>query len=187
MVSGEPHAGERSWRNLLKSDASVDLVHFTILRPPEKQDGTPINELSLIAFPTRELFVEKIDQFDLIILDRYQHRDVLPILYYDYISQYVENGGALLIAAGPEYAGDNSLARTPLMSVLPALPTGDVVEQGFYPRLTDVGKRHPVTRGLKGSGQEPPDWGRWFRVIGVEQPQGSVVMKGPDRTGRCWC
>ncbi|TIM61277.1 MAG: hypothetical protein E5Y52_27355, partial [Mesorhizobium sp.] len=116
LVSGEPHAGERTWRNLLKSDASVDLVHFTILRPPEKQDGTPINELSLIAFPTRELFVEKIKDFDLIIFDRYQHRDVLPILYYDYISEYVEKGGALLIAAGPEYAGESSIARTPLMS-----------------------------------------------------------------------
>ena len=115
LVSGEPHAGERTWRNLLKSDASVDLVHFTILRPPEKQDGTPINELSLIAFPTRELFVEKINDFDLIIFDRYQHRDVLPILYYDYIAEYVEKGGALLIAAGPEYAGEQSIARTPLI------------------------------------------------------------------------
>ena len=111
LVSGEPHAGERTWRNLLKSDASVDLVHFTILRPPEKQDGTPINELSLIAFPTRELFVEKINDFDLIIFDRYQHRDVLPILYYDYIAEYVEKGGALLIAAGPEYAGEQSIAQ----------------------------------------------------------------------------
>ncbi|MBV2187324.1 MAG: hypothetical protein KUL88_22630, partial [Rhizobium sp.] len=101
LVSGEPHAGERAWRNLLKSDAAVDLVHFTILRPPEKQDGTPINELSLIAFPTRELFVEKINDFDLIIFDRYQHRGVLPILYYDYIAEYVKKGGALLIAAGP--------------------------------------------------------------------------------------
>src|SRR6195256_3401853 len=64
LVSGEPHSGERTWRNLLKSDPSVDLVHFTILRPPEKQDGTPINELYLIAFPTRELFQQKIDQFD---------------------------------------------------------------------------------------------------------------------------
>jgi hypothetical protein len=180
LVSGEPHAGERTWRNLLKSDASVDLVHFTILRPPEKQDGTPINELSLIAFPTRELFVEKINDFDLIIFDRYQHRDVLPILYYDYIAEYVEKGGALLIAAGPEYAGAASIARTPLMSALPALPTGDVVEEGFYPRLTETGKRHPVTRGLEGSDFEPPHWSRWFRLIGVEQPEGEVVMKGPD-------
>src|SRR3954469_187756 len=168
LVSGEPHAGERTWRNLLKSDASVDLVHFTILRPPEKQDGTPINELSLIAFPTRELFVEKIHDFDLIIFDRYQHRDVLPILYYDYISEYVEKGGALLIAAGPEYAGDQSIARTPLMSALPAMPTGDVIEKAFYPRLTDIGKRHPVTRGLEGSDAEPPHWSRWFRTIGVQ-------------------
>ena len=180
LVSGEPHAGERTWRNLLKSDASVDLVHFTILRPPEKQDGTPINELSLIAFPTRELFVEKIDDFDLIIFDRYQHRDVLPILYYDYIAEYVENGGALLIAAGPEYAGAQSIARTPLMSALPALPTGDVVEQAFYPRLTEIGERHPVTRGLEGSAQEPPQWSRWFRLVGINRPQGHVVMEGAD-------
>ena len=180
LVSGEPHAGERTWRNLLKSDASVDLVHFTILRPPEKQDGTPINELSLIAFPTRELFVEKIDDFDLIIFDRYQHRDVLPILYYDYIAEYVEKGGALLIAAGPEYAGEQSIARTPLMSALPAMPSGQVIDQAFYPRLTDLGQRHPVTRGLEGSASEPPHWSRWFRLIGIERPEGEVVMKGPD-------
>jgi hypothetical protein len=180
LVSGEPHAGERTWRNLLKSDASVDLVHFTILRPPEKQDGTPINELSLIAFPTRELFVEKIDQFDLIVFDRYQHRDVLPILYYDYIAEYVENGGALLVAAGPEYASDSTIARTPLMSALPALPDGNVIDKAFYPRLTDLGKRHPVTRGLDGSQSEPPHWSRWFRTIGVDAPEGEVVMKGAD-------
>ena len=178
LVSGEPHAGERTWRNLLKSDAAVDLVHFTILRPPEKQDGTPINELSLIAFPTRELFVERIDDFDLIVFDRYQHRDVLPVLYYDYIAQYVENGGALLLAAGPEYAGNHSIATTPLMPALPAMPTGDVIEQAFYPRLTEDGQRHPVTRGLDGSGSEPPDWSRWFRLVGIQGTDGQVVMKG---------
>ena len=180
LVSGEPHAGERTWRNLLKSDASVDLVHFTILRPPEKQDSTPINELSLIAFPTRELFVDKISEFDLIIFDRYQHRDVLPVLYYDYIAEYVEKGGALLIAAGPEYAGYATIANTPLMSALPAMPTGEVIDKAFYPRLTELGQRHPVTRGLDGSASEPPHWGRWFRTISVENPQGEVVMKGPD-------
>ena len=180
LVSGEPHAGERTWRNLLKSDASVDLVHFTILRPPEKQDGTPINELSLIAFPTRELFVERINDFDLIIFDRYQHRDVLPILYYDYIAEYVQQGGALLIAAGPEYAGEQSISRTPLMAALPGMPTGSVVERAFFPRLTDIGQKHPVTRGLEGSGQEPPRWSRWFRQIGIENPEGFAVLKGAD-------
>ncbi|MGV8938919.1 MAG: hypothetical protein ACOH2J_17505 [Allorhizobium sp.] len=180
LVSGEPHAGERAWRNLLKSDAGVDLVHFTILRPPEKQDGTPINELSLIAFPTRELFVDKINDFDLIIFDRYQHRGVLPILYYDYIAQYIQNGGALLIAAGPEHAGEDSIALTPLSTVLPASPTGNMSDKPFYPRLSDEGRKHPVTRGLDGSGDEPPHWGRWFRSVDVDPPQGQTVMVGAD-------
>ena len=160
LVSGEPHAGERTWRNLLKSDASVDLVHFTILRPPEKQDGTPINELSLIAFPTRELFVEKISQFDLIIFDRYQRRDVLPIVYYDYIAEYVEKGGALLIAAGPEYAGEQSIAHTPLVSALPALPTGEIIEKAFYPaphrcRQTPPGHARPRRLGYRAAALGP--------------------------------
>jgi hypothetical protein len=105
---------------------------------------------------------------------------VLPILYYDYIAEYVEKGGALLIAAGPEYAGEQSIARTPLMAALPALPSGDVLDQPFYPRLTELGQRHPVTRGLDGSGFEPPHWSRWFRLIGIDRPEGEVVMKGPD-------
>ncbi|WP_419906103.1 hypothetical protein [Hoeflea sp.] len=180
LVSGEPHAGERAWRNLLKSDTAVDLVHFTILRPPEKQDGTPIDELSLIAFPTRELFVEKINEFDLIVFDRYQRRGVLPVLYYDYISQYVDGGGALLIAAGPEHAGRDSIATTPLAPVLPAVPTGDVAEVGFYPRLSDTGRRHPVTRDLPGSAEEPPQWGRWFRAISVDAPEDDTILEGPD-------
>jgi hypothetical protein len=180
LVSGEPHSGERAWRNLLKSDAAVDLVHFTILRPPEKQDGTPINELSLIAFPTRELFVDKIQEFDLIIFDRYQHRGVLPILYYDNIAQYVQNGGALLIAAGPEHAGDDSIATTPLSAVLPASPTGFMNEKAFYPRLSDEGKKHPVTRGLEGADSEPPHWGRWFRTVDVAPPLGQTVMQAAD-------
>jgi len=106
LVSVEPHAGERVWRNLLKADPSVDLVHFTILRPPDKQDGTPINELALIVFPVRDLFVDKLNQFDLIILDRYQNRDILPLAYFDNIARYVENGGALLLSSGPEFADE---------------------------------------------------------------------------------
>ncbi|MBW3096129.1 hypothetical protein [Pseudohoeflea coraliihabitans] len=178
LVSGAPHAGERAWRNLLKSDAAVDLVHFTILRPPQKQDGTPITELSLIAFPTRELFIEKVDEFDLIIFDRYQNRGVLPVLYYDYIAQYVADGGALLVASGPELAGIETVADTPLAPALPARPTGAVTAEGFYPRLTEAGRRHPVTRALPGSRGETPDWGRWFRTIDVTNVSGDTVMQG---------
>ena len=180
LVSGEPHAGERTWRNLLKSDASVDLVHFTILRPPEKQDGTPINELSLIAFPTRELFQQKIGEFQLIIFDRYARQGVLPIIYFDNITRYVRDGGAVLIAAGPDYASQTSLWRTPLDAILPAEPNGNVTEQAFRPTLTELGQRHPVTRGLDGADTTPPNWSEWFRIVDTRNTTGTAVMQGPE-------
>jgi hypothetical protein len=181
LVSGEPHAGERTWRNLLKSDPSVDLVHFTILRPPEKQDGTPINELSLIAFPTRELFQQKINDFQLIIFDRYARQGVLPIIYFDNINRYVRDGGAVLVAAGPDYASQTSLWRTPLDSILPAEPDGNVTDEAYRPALTDLGKRHPVTRGLEGSDSNPPNWSEWFRIVNTTNTTGTTVMQGPDQ------
>ena len=177
LVSGEPHAGERTWRNLLKSDASVDLVHFTILRPPEKQDGTPINELSLIAFPTRELFQQKIDEFQLIIFDRYARQGVLPIIYFDNIARYVRKGGAVLVAAGPDYASPASLWRTPLEVILPAEPSGNVTEVPYRAQLSTIGKRHPVTRELDGANAETPRWSRWFRVIDARASHGATVMQ----------
>ena len=180
LVSGEPHAGERTWRNLLKSDASVDLVHFTILRPPEKQDDTPINELSLIAFPTRELFQQKISEFQLIIFDRYARQGVLPIIYFDNITRYVRDGGAVLVAAGPDYASQTSLWRTPLDAILPAEPDGNVTDQAFRPSLTELGRRHPVTRGLDGADSNPPKWSQWFRVVDTRNATGTTVMQGPD-------
>ncbi|WP_295559040.1 hypothetical protein [uncultured Hyphomicrobium sp.] len=185
LVSGKPHAGERTWRNLLKSDAAVDLVHFTILRPPEKQDGTAINQLSLIAFPTKELFSDKIRDFDLIIFDRYEHRGILQLAYYDNIARYVEgHGGAVLIAAGDDYAGMTSLYRTPLSPILPAAPTGRVLEEPFRAKITDEGFRHPVTQGLPGANATGPDhaatWGHWFRQAEVRPSRGRVVMEGAE-------
>ncbi|MEP2979804.1 MAG: hypothetical protein ABJO86_09990 [Lentilitoribacter sp.] len=182
LISGAPHSGERAWRDLLKSDTSIDLVHFTILRPPDRSDGTPIDELSLIAFPTRELFLEKIDEFDLIILDRYQRLGVLSILYYDNIARYVEDGGALLIAAGPEFSGIQSIATTPLATVLPALPTGRTNKIGYYPRISTEGEKHPVSRDLPGSAAEPPNWGRWFRSIEVDGIEGDNILNGPNQS-----
>ncbi len=186
LVSGEPHPGERTWRNLLKSDSSVDLVHFTILRPPEKQDGVPVNELSLIAFPTRELFMDKIEEFDLIIFDRYRLRGILPALYLENVRQYVEDGGAVLIAAGPDFASADSLYRSPLGQAVPAAPTGRVIEEGFRPQLSDLGQRHPVTEGLEdfapdaAEGEDGPGWGRWFRLIETEASRGMTVMNDSD-------
>ena len=176
LVSGEPHAGGRTWRNLLKSDSSVDLVHFTILRPPEKQDGVPVTELSLIAFPTRELFLEKIEDFDLIIFDRYKRRGILPAIYLDNVRNYVEEGGAVLVAAGPDFASADSIYRSPLADILPAEPTARVIERGFSPSITELGERHPVTSGLG----EPDSWGRWMRQIEVDPIGGDVVLSGID-------
>ena len=181
LVSGEPHAGERTWRNLLKSDASVDLVHFTILRPPEKQDGVPVNELSLIAFPTRELFLDKVDEFDLIIFDRYKRRGILPSIYLDNVRRYVEAGGALLIAAGPDFASADSIYRSPLADIIPAAPTGRVLEEIYRPTVTDIGQRHPVTEGFQPVTEDgEPDWGRWLRLIDVVPERGTSVMAGTD-------
>lgn len=178
LVSGEPHAGERVWRNLLKSDAAVDLVHFTILRPPEKQDGVPVDELALIAFPTRELFVEKINEFDLIIFDRYRMRGILPLEYIDNVVSYVRGGGTVLVAAGPEFGAVDSLWRSPLSEILPVAPTAQVIEEPFRPALTDLGRRHPVTEGLEALAPEG-GWGRWFRLAEVELLRGQVAMSGP--------
>ena len=180
LVSGEPHAGERTWRNMLKSDAAVDLVHFTILRPPEKQDGTPINQLSLIAFPTRELFQEKLDQFDLIIFDRYQRRGVLPLLYLENVAHYVERGGAVLVSAGDDYASP--------LEPLPHAARGSAPSRALRSRgggalqaaLTELGKKHPVTRDLPGAGGEQPSWGRWFRVVDADPRDAEVLMKGAE-------
>ncbi|QEW23024.1 putative membrane protein [Marinibacterium anthonyi] len=177
LVSGEPHPGGRTWRNLLKSDSSVDLVHFTILRPPEKQDGVPVDELSLIAFPTRELFLEKVDDFDLIIFDRYKRRGILPSLYLDNVAQYVRKGGAVLVAAGPDFATAASLYRSPLGDILPAEPTARVIQDQYRPKVTELGHRHPVTSDL--SGQD--SWGPWLRQVDVTPKDGSeVVMTGID-------
>ena len=184
LISGQPNAGERTWRNLLKADSAVDLVHFTILRPPEKQDGTPNNELSLITFPTQELFVDKLDKFDLVIFDRYHRESVLPDAYIANIADYVKQGGALLVSSGPEFAEGDGLASSPIADVLGAASTGDIIEKTFRPKLTSAGERHPVTQGLKGASATNPTWGRWFRLIDSTalgpQDQTETLMSGPD-------
>ena len=183
LVSGEPHPGQRTWRALLKADPSVDLVHFTILRPPEKQDGTSVRDLSLIAFPVRELFEVKLKEFDLVIFDRYRRRWLLPGSYLQNIADYVLEGGAVFTAAGPSFASALSLYRTALGQVLPGAPTGQVIEEPYRPTLTDEGVRHPVTGELAGAGgagtASGPTWGRWLRLIEARATTGTVLMTGP--------
>jgi hypothetical protein len=178
LVSGEPHPGERSWRNLLRADANVELVHFTILRPPEKLDVTPASELSLIAFPTADLFGRKINEFDLIIFDRYSNQTLLPSIYFDNIARFVENGGAFLAAVGPDYATAQGLYYSPLENILPARPDGALYEQPFKARVSKDGEKHPVTRGLPGAKADPPQWGEWFRQVDADVLKGNSILSG---------
>jgi hypothetical protein len=197
LVSGEPHAGQRTWRRLLKADPNVDLVHFTILRPPEKDDLTPLHELALIAFPVRELFQVKLREFDLIVFDRFGNRGLLPPVYLRNIADYVRGGGALLLSVGPEFAGPTSLAATPLGQILPARPQvgvgaaqASLLEQPFRPFVTELGARHPVTENLPGANSFTPEganlaeatWGRWYRALRADARAGSTVMQGPGDT-----
>lgn len=175
LITGRPNAAGRVWRDLLKSDPQVDLVHFTILRPPLKTDITPIDELALIQFPTEELFEEKLDDFHLIIFDQYERRGVVTQSYLANMARYVEDGGALIIIAGEPFAGPASLARTPLAAVLPAIPTGELAVQRFRPELTEAGQRHTVTAPLAGG-----EWGRWMRIVRARAEVGDVLMTGPD-------
>ena len=192
LISGQPHPGERTWRNLLKSDPSVDLVHFTILRPPEKSDFTPLKELALIVFPIEELFDVRLHEFDLLVFDRFVLRNILPPSHLRNIGNYLRNGGAILLAVGPEFAGPRSLFRSPLGPVMPGVPTGKILEGAFKPRVTDLGRRHPVTAGLDKSANGRPAWGRWFRQVEAAVQGGMVLMQGPgdrpllilDRVGK---
>ena len=182
LISGEPYQGERAWRNLLKSDPAVDLVHFTILRTPQKDDFTPVRELSLIVFPQRELFEQKLKEFDLIIFDRYETGNLITRDYFRNIAEYVKGGGALLVSVGPVFATQRSLYRTPLGAILPAMPLGDVLETGFKPKVTDIGQRHPVTANLPQAGDpgKEPDWGRWFRLVTSRTEHGNAILAGVD-------
>ncbi len=188
LVTGEPHRGGRAWRNLLKSDPAVEMVHFTILTVPNvKERIAGPNELSLISFPTGQLFEDKLSDFDLIIFDQFTRRaasdgdgrtmSLIRPYYIQNIAIYVEQGGALLIATGPGFAGDNSLYRTALAAILPARPTGEIIEYGFRPALTEKGRRHPVTSSF--SGQREENWGQWFRIVESDVVSGHVLMEGP--------
>ncbi len=182
LVSGKPHAGGRTWRDLLTADPSVDLVHFTILREPEKIDSTPQNEMSLIAFPFRELFELKLYDFDLIIFDRYRLSRILPDQYFQNIARYVEEGGAFLEASGPAYAGEDSIYYTALREILPGTPSSEVFTQSFTPHVSKLGQNHPVTRSLiwnnKDGGKNTKGWGNWMRQIGLRDIRGHVLMNG---------
>jgi len=178
LITGEPHSGGRAWRNLLKSDPSVDLVQFSILRPPGKSVGAKNSEMSLIQFPTRQLFEDNVDEFDMIIFDQYRRRNILSPYYFQNIARYVSNGGALLVAAGPPFSEPVSVYRSPLSAVLPVRPKGTLTEGAYRPLLSEKGQRHPITSEF--SGQEAERWGQWYRAVDADVLSGDVLMSTED-------
>jgi hypothetical protein len=184
LVSGSPHMGERAWRNLLKSDPSIDLVHFTILRSPGSLDFTPQSELSLIAFPVDELFQQKINDFDLIIFDRYQQYGMIMMpMYFKNIANYIENGGAFLMAlgTGSEAEAGAAFSNTALGNILPVAPAAgqNIMKQAYRPALSDVGKTHPVTADLQRYLKQRK-WGQWYAQVNARQTRGQELMTGLD-------
>ncbi|MCA3255544.1 MAG: hypothetical protein INF91_08005 [Alphaproteobacteria bacterium] len=174
LVSGVPYPGGRVWRDVLKSDPNIDLVHFTILRLPTSFDPTPGDQLALIPFPTDELFERQLPRFDLVVFDRFGLTELLAPEYFDRIVTYVRNGGGLFVVAGDEFAGPGSLAATTLGEILPALPAGPPRSARFTPALTDDGQRHPVTAVLQ------PPWGAWGEQATLRQRRGQLLMTGAN-------
>ncbi|HYD18129.1 MAG TPA: hypothetical protein VEF76_06600 [Patescibacteria group bacterium] len=185
LVSGSPHMGERAWRNLLKSDPAIDLVHFTILRSPESMDATPPNQLSLIVFPVEELFEKKIKDFDLIVFDRYQaYNMVMQPSYFTNIANYIRQGGAFLMALGTAEAKQFGITggsiSAALDSQLPLVATGgETARLPFRPVLSTLGAQHPITADLMRQFREKK-WGQWYAQAETMKQRGETLMTGID-------
>ena len=123
-----------------------------------QRDLTPVKELSLIPFPTQELFAADISKFDLIIFDQYGLQGILPNKYLENISKFVLSGGALLDIVGKKHLSQDSLINSPIKQILPTNPLESIINQSFRPELTKLGKRHPITNKLKNNYVEKP-WG----------------------------
>ena len=178
LVSGAPHEGGRYWRSLLTSDAAIELIHFTILRDIDSRDNTPRNEMALIPFPHQQLFHKQLDNFDLIIFDRYRNQGILQDKTYKNIADYVRAGGALLVASGPEYLSDKSVYKTPLEDILLGAPDNDLYETAFKPKRTALGKTHPITRAIADGQFDGESWASWLRQIKVSAGDEKVLLSG---------
>jgi len=179
LISGEPNMGLRSWRNILNSDPSIELIHFTILRPPSKRDFTPVKELSLIPFPTQELFAADISKFSLIIFDQYSLQGVLPEKYMNNITEFVLKGGALLDIAGSNHTSQNNIINSPIKKILPSKSEGKNFVEAFTPKLTEIGKRHPITNNLD-QNYEVNRWGEWYRHIKTKKIFGKTLLENDN-------
>ena len=147
--------------------------------------------MSLIAFPSRELFQEKLRSFDLMVFDRYRKRGVLPLAYFQNMASYVQDGGALLISSRPGICRAEDLSHASVSQVLPVQPTGHNQPSRSSRWLREDGLAHPVTRELPGRNQGEGD--RQVARLGPLGPRfGRQQGRRPDGDGGgrgqpLWC
>jgi hypothetical protein len=151
-VAGRPDWDVRALRTLLKRDPNVELLSYYILRDLDDIDRSDDRaELSLIQFPTEELFGEELGSFDLVVLhnfDAERHG-----AYHRNFARYVQEGGALVVIGGDLGLATGDYAHPDLAATMPIEtrePTG-LSREPFRPRSTDAGRRHPITAWLAAS------------------------------------
>jgi uncharacterized membrane protein len=171
LVVGRPSWDVRFLRQLLKKDPNVDLISFFILRTPGDDPHSSQDELSLIPFPTQEIFQEQLKTFDLVIFQNFNHRPYHMSQYLDGIAAYVREGGAFAMIGGDQSFSAGDYSGTPIEEILPVtlLPPGPtaVDETPVQLRLTDAGRRHPVAELATSAAQNEAVWTRLPKLPGL--------------------
>ncbi len=152
QVAGQPTWDVRALRGMLKQNPNVDLISFFILRTEDDIKRAPDGELSLIPFPTRELFAQELPSFDLVVLQNFNYGPYGIGRYLENIRSYVQGGGGLMMLGGPLSFASGRYTGTPIAKALPVeLPSPlDASSQlldteSFRPKLTPQGAIHPIT------------------------------------------
>ncbi len=150
LVAGTPTWDVRFLRRRLRQDPGVDLITFLILRTPQDLSTIPQDELSLIPFPTQELFSQELPSFDAVIFANFDYGPYVPRHYLDNLVRFVrESGGGFAMLGGDRSFALGGYVGSPLEEILPldlsgAAPGRALVPGGFRPRLTESGSAHPL-------------------------------------------
>ncbi|MDB4946854.1 MAG: Threonine dehydrogenase [Labilithrix sp.] len=188
-VAGRPTSDVRALRQWLKSDASVDVVAFFILRTQSDTPNARQEDLSLIPFPVDELFTEHLPSFDAVVLQDFDAQPYGLERHLPQLARYVKAGGGLIMVGGQNSFVAGGYANTPLAEVLPVTLDGssgataaDVAN--VVPAWTDDGRAAPLLSPLSSLvGEELPTM-PGANVLGDVRPGGLVLWAHPSRTTR---